>query len=471
MIHARADRTAIRGRLLSFDAEPSLDAKAVRFVEDGMLLVENGVIVQAGEASDILARLPAEMAITDHRPHLIMPGFIDPHLHMPQTQVIGSYGAGLMEWLATYTFPEEMRYGDREVSDAAAAFLLDELLRCGTTTAAVFCTSHPASVDAFFAEADRRQLRMIAGKVMMDRNAPEALLDTAESGYEQSKALIGRWHGKGRLAYAITPRFAPTSTEAQLTATGVLATEFSDLHIQTHLSESHSEIALVRRLFPWSKDYTEVYERYGLLREKALFGHCIHLTERERAALADSGSSAIFCPTSNLFLGSGLFDLAAVRGAGVRVGLATDIGGGTSYSMLVTAAEAYKVLALAGQPLTAFDAFHLMTAGNAAALGLDERIGRLAPGFEADLVVLDTRATPALRRRMERAGTLAEELFALMTMGDDRAVVATYSGGRKVHERQTSPGALPAPQAGKRPNAPGRAASDAPTGPLLGSAQ
>lgn len=433
---ATPHRAALRGRILSFDADPAISARAVRYIEDGIVVTENGAITEVGEAAAILKRLAGDVMVTDHRPHLILPGFIDPHLHMPQTQVIGSYGAELMEWLAKYTFPEESRYGDPAVSREAAVFLVDELLRCGTTTAAVYCTSHPESVDAFFTEAERRQLRMIAGKVMMDRNAPPALLDTAETGYDQSKALIAKWHGRGRLAYAITPRFAPTSSEAQLTATGVLAAEHPDLHIQTHLSENHGELAFVRELFPWSKDYTEVYERHGLVRPKALFGHCLHLSERERTVLGERDASAIFCPTSNLFLGSGLFDIAAIRGAGIRVGLATDIGGGTSYSMLATAAEAYKVLALKGQTLTAYDAFHMMTAGNAYALGLEERIGRLAPGFDADMVILDAGATPALRRRMARVETLQEELFVLMTMGDDRSIVATYAAGRRVHERQ-----------------------------------
>ena len=441
----KSRKNALRGRLLSFDADPAVSAKAARYVEDGIVVTQDGVITEVGEAQAVLKRLPGDVVVSDHRPHLIMPGFIDPHLHMPQTQVIGSYGAELMDWLAKYTFPEESRYGDAEVAHAASVFLIDELLRCGTTTAAVYCTTHPASVDAFFTEADRRQLRMIAGKVMMDRNAPEALLDTAETGYAQSKTLIERWHGKGRLSYAITPRFAPTSSEAQLRATGVLAAEHPDLHIQTHLSENHAEVAFVRELFPWSKDYTEVYERHGLVREKALFGHCLHLTERERTALGENDASAIFCPTSNLFLGSGLFDLAAIRGAGIRVGLASDIGGGTSYSMLQTAAEAYKVLAMNGQTLTAYDAFHMMTAGNAHAIGLEDRIGQLAPGFDADVVVLDCHATPALRQRMARANTLAEELFVLMTMGDDRSVVATYSAGRRVHERHGAAGSgLPA---------------------------
>ena len=376
----------------------------------------------------------------------MLPGFIDPHLHMPQTQVIASYGAELMEWLAKYTFPEESRYGDPAVAAAASRFLLDELLASGTTTAGVFCTSHPESVEAFFAEAAQRSMRMVAGKVMMDRNGPPALLDTPETGYQQSRDLIRRWHGKGRLAYAITPRFAPTSSEMQLEAAEALASEFPDMHVQTHLSENEGEIAFVREAFPWSKDYTEVYERYGLVREKAMFGHCIHLSVREQAAMAAGGATAVFCPTSNLFLGSGLFDRESMRASGIRIGLATDIGGGTSYSMLRTAAEAYKVLALRGQKLPALEAFHMMTAGNAEAMGLDNRIGRIVPGYEADLVVLDSAATPAMRRRMERVETLEEELFALMTLGDDRATVATYVLGEPGYERGAGLRKLPARQ-------------------------
>ena len=439
---------AIRGRLLWFDADPAEEGetRAVRYVEDGIVVVENGLIREVGEAPAVLRRLPPQTPVSDHRPHLVMPGLVDPHLHMPQTQVIASYGAELMEWLANYTFPEESRYGEPGVAEAASRFLLDELLSCGTTTAGVYCTIHPESVDAFFGEAERRNMRMVAGKVMMDRNAPEALLDTAETGYEQSKALIARWHGRGRLSYAITPRFAPTSSEMQLEAVEALATEHPDLHVQTHLSENDAEIAYVREAFPWSKDYTEVYQNYGLVRPKALFGHCIHLSERERAALAEAGATAVFCPTSNLFLGSGLFDRELTHAAGVKIAIATDIGGGTSYSMLRTAAEGYKVLALNGERLPPFEAFHMLTAGNAEAMGLENRIGRLVPGLEADIVVLDSGATLAMRRRMERVETLAEELFVLTTLGDERATVATYVAGRPAYDRAAaSRRPLPAP--------------------------
>ncbi len=436
---------AIRARILSFDGDPRLDPASVRFIEDGLVTVRDGLIEAVGEASDLMPALAHDMRLVDHRPHILMPGFIDPHLHMPQTQVVASYGTELLEWLQRYTFPEESRYGDAAVSDAAAKFVLSELLANGTTTASFFCTSHPQSVDSLMAEAERRGLRILAGKVMMDRGAPEALLDTPKLGYDESKALIGRWHGRGRLEYAISPRFAPTSTEAQLEATQALAAEHPGMAIQTHLSENLAEIAYVAELFPWAEDYLAVYERHGLVRERALFGHCIHLTERETAALADRRASAIFCPTSNLFLGSGLFDRAGLLAAGVRTGIATDIGGGTSYSMLATAGEGYKALALRGEKLPAVQAFHWMTAGNAAAIGFGTRIGRVAPGFEADFALLDARATPAMRRRMERVETLEEELFLLMTMGDDRAVCATYAAGRCVHLRESAR-PLPAPE-------------------------
>jgi guanine deaminase len=302
---------------------------------------------------------------------------------------------------------------------------------------------HPQAAEAFFAESHRRNTRMIAGKVLMDRNAPAGLTDTAESGYDESKALIRRWHGKGRQLYAVTPRFAITSTEAQLEAAGALLKEHPDCYLQTHLSENRREIETVHRLFPWAESYTAVYDRFGLLGPRSLFGHCIHLDDGERERLSDSGSVAVFCPTSNLFIGSGLFDRARARCAAhpLRVALATDVGGGTSYSMLATLAEAYKVLQLQDQNLPALEAFHAVTLGNARALGLDDRIGALVPGREADIVVLDARATPAMAHRAERIATLEEELFLLMTLGDDRAVAATYIAGERVHALVSAPAA------------------------------
>ncbi|MDY8108624.1 guanine deaminase [Fulvimarina sp. 2208YS6-2-32] len=431
---------ALRGRVLSFAGDPAQEGeRAVRFHSDGLVLVRDGLIEAVGEAQAMLDALQPGFPVVNHHPHLIMAGFIDPHLHLPQTQVIASYGAELLEWLQRYTFPEETRYSSPRVASDASRWLLDTLAANGTTSGSVYCTTHPASVDAFLGEAGRRGLRMLAGKVMMDRGAPDALIDTPQRAHDETKAAIERWHGEGRLEVAITPRFAPTSSEAQLEVAGALARDYPDLPIQTHLSENAAELDYVAQLFPHDADYTAVYERFGLVRPRALLGHCIHLNLRERRALGEGGASAIFCPTSNLFLGSGLFDRNALGAAGVRIGIATDIGGGTSYSMLRTLAEGYKVLALRGQKLPAFEAFHLASAGNAQAMGLSHVVGTLAPGLEADITVLDSRATRPLVRRMERVETLEEELFALMTLGDERATVATYSGGRAIYERADAP--------------------------------
>jgi guanine deaminase len=421
----------LRGRLLSFSESPRLaGASALQLVEDGAVWIENGLIVASGEAPEVAAKAPAEIVVDDHAGKLILPGFIDTHIHYPQTRVIGSYGAQLLDWLQKYTFVEEQKFSDPRHADVVAKFFLDEMFRQGTTTALVYCTVRPESVDAFFTESERRGARMIAGKVMMDRNAPAALTDTPQRGYDESKALIERWRGRGRLEYAITPRFAITSTDAQLQAAGALAREFPEAFVQTHLSENHDEITFTKQLFPWARNYLDVYDHFGLLGPKSIFGHCIHLEDAEVAALASKRGVAAFCPTSNLFLGSGLFDLRRLDEAGVRVALATDVGGGTSYSMLQTAAEAYKVLQMNGQSWPAAQAFYQMTLGNARALGLEDRIGAIAQGREADLIVLDSRATPAMAHRMEAvSGDIAEELFVLMMMGDDRAIHETYVAG------------------------------------------
>jgi guanine deaminase len=426
-----ANARVIRGRILSFNDDPAASgAPAHSLIDDGAVLVASGRIEAVGEARDILARAPSGALIDDHAGSFIMPGFIDAHVHYPQTQVIGSYGAQLLDWLHNYTFVEEQKFADSEHCARIAAFFLDELFRSGTTTAMVYCTVHPQSVEAFFAAAEERGARMIAGKVMMDRDAPQALMDTAQRGYDESKALIERWRGRGRLGYAITPRFAVTSTQAQLDAAGALKREFPGCYVQTHADENKAEIARVAALFPDAQNYIDVYARAGLLGPRSVIGHCIHLQDREVVALAESGSVAAFCPTSNLFLGSGLFDLARLVRAGVRIALATDVGGGTSYSMLRTAAEGYKVLQLNRQSWPPLQAFYRMTLGNARALSLDESIGSVEAGKEADLVVLDPRATPAMAHRMEAAGgDLEVELFALMTLGDDRAVRQTYIAG------------------------------------------
>jgi guanine deaminase len=421
----------IRGRVLSFTDDPAATgSRAYILIDDGAILVVGGLIEAVGEARDILARAPRGAPIDNHVGCLITAGFIDAHVHYSQTQVIGSYGAQLLDWLYNYTFAEEQKFADPAHCARVAAFFLDELFRSGTTTAMVYCSVHPESVDAFFAEAEARGARMIAGKVMMDRDAPAALMDTAERGYNESKALIERWRGRGRLDYAITPRFAVTSTQAQLDAAGALKREFPQLYVQTHANENKVEIARVAALFPEARSYIDVYARAGLLGPRSVIGHCIHLQDSEVVALAESRSVAAFCPTSNLFLGSGLFDQARLKLAGARIALATDVGGGTSYSMLRTAAEGYKVLQLNGQSWPALEAFYRMTLGNARALSLDDRIGSVEPGKEADLIALDPHATPALEHRMEAAdGDLEVELFALLMLGDDRAVRQTYVAG------------------------------------------
>lgn len=429
---------AVRGRLLSFRDDPCVvgEAQSHDYWQDGLLVLEDGRIRDIGEASVLLPGLPRRTPIDDYREHLVMAGLIDPHIHYAQTQVIASYGAQLLDWLETYAFIEEQKFADPAHGARIARFFLDELLRNGTTTAAVYCTVHACAVEAFFTASHERNMRMIAGKLLMDRGAPAGLLDCAQSGYDDSKALIASWQGRGRQHYAVTPRFAVTSSEAQLEAAGALLREHAGVYLQTHLSESPREAEAVAKLFPGSENYTAVYDRFDLLGEHSLFGHCIHLAEAERARLSESGSVAVFCPTSNLFIGSGLFDGALARDARfpLRVALATDVGGGTSYSMLRTACEAYKVLQLQGQNLAPLQAFYEITLGNARALDLDRHIGALEAGREADLVVLDARATPAMAHRMETVeGDLAEELFVLMTLGDDRAVRATYVAGERLH--------------------------------------
>jgi guanine deaminase len=435
-------QTLLRGRTLSFLRWPddTDDHAAYRYEEDGGLLLDGGKIVAAGAYAHVSAKAGEGVKRIDHRPHLILPGFIDAHVHFPQMQVIASYGTELLDWLNKYTFPEETKFQNAQHGRRIARLYLDEVIRQGTTTVSAYCSVHKQSADAFFAESHERNMLNIAGKVMMDRNAPPGVLDTPRGGYDDSKTLIADWHGKGRQLYAITPRFAITSSPEQMEMAGALAREFPDLHMQTHLSENHAEIALTRELYPWSRDYTDVYEHYGLLGKRALFGHCIHLSEREADALSDSGSVAVFCPTSNLFLGSGLFDYQRyrTRTKPLRIATATDVGGGTNYSMLRTMDEGYKVIALNGEKLNPFASFWQLTRGNAEALSIADRVGTLDEGTDADIVVLDARATPAMNLRMETVGTLAEELFLLQTLGDDRSVAEVYVAGRPAKSSLTS---------------------------------
>lgn len=437
---AEPETVAIRGRVFFFLRAPTGadDVSSYRYINDGMLVITSGKIAAVGPAEDLESTLPANTPTTHYPNELILPGFIDTHIHFPQTQVIASYGTQLLDWLTRYTFVEEQKYSDPAHCRKKATFFLNELLRNGTTTAVAYASVHPQSVEAFFTESEARGTCMIAGKVMMDRHAPPPLTDTATSSYDDTKALITRWHNRNRQRYCVTPRFAITSTQAQLDAAGALLKEFPDVYMQTHLSENLDEIQSVLGLFPEAKSYTDVYDKAGLLGPRSIFGHCIHLSEPELERLSDTRSVAAFCPTSNLFIGSGLFDLEKTSASSrpVRVSLGTDVGGGTSYSMLQTAGEAYKVLQLKGQNLNPLTAFYMMTLGNAEALSMKGEIGALDEGCYGDFVVLDSKATPAMAHRMETVrDVVEEELFILMTLGDDRAVKATYVQGRKVHGR------------------------------------
>ncbi len=427
-------KTALRGPVLTFTKDPFFNApeESYTYLEDGLVVIRGGLIESVGPYAAHLA----EGLAVDHYPGgLICPGFIDCHLHYPQTQMIGAFGEQLIEWLNTYTFVAEQDFADPDHARRVARVFLAELLRCGTTTAAVYCTVHPQSVEAFFEVSSELNTRMIAGKVLMDRNAPAALLDTAETGYEDSRRLLKKWHGRGRQLYAVTPRFAPTSTPEQLAAAGRLWREHPGSYLQTHLSENQGEVAWVRELFPDSKRYLEVYEKHGLVGPRSIYGHCIHIDEEDFADFNRLGAAMAHCPTSNFFLGSGAFKLfeAKRKNRPVKVGLATDVGGGTSFSLLRTLNEAYKAAQVNQTRLNAIQGFYLATRGGAEALDLADKIGSIAPGLEADLVVLNPKATPLLEFRMEFARTLAEKLFVLMTIGDDRTVQATYIAGRKAH--------------------------------------
>lgn len=429
-------RKAYRAAILHSLADPAEvgAANSYQYFEDGVLLVADGKVEQVGPAAELLPKL-AGVQVQHYPDALITPGFIDTHIHYPQTGMIASYGEQLLDWLNTYTFPTEKQFEDKSHASDVAAIFLKELLRNGTTTALVFGSVHAQSVDAFFEAAEKLNLRMIAGKVLMDRNAPDYLTDTPQSGYADSRALIERWHGKGRLHYAVTPRFAPTSSPEQLELAGKLFGEFPDLYMHTHLSENRKEIEWVKELFPERKGYLDVYDHHRLIGPRAVFAHGVHLCDDECRRLADTGSAVAFCPTSNLFLGSGLFDLNKLEEHGVRVGLGTDVGAGTSFSQLQSLNEAYKVMQLQGKKLDPFKSLYLATLGGANALYLDDKLGNFLPGKDADFVVLDYQATPLISYRMQQARTLEERLFALTMLGDDRAVKETFAAGVSVHQR------------------------------------
>jgi guanine deaminase len=426
---------AHRGAILHFRSDPGSgdDPDSFEFFDDGLLVTADGRVASIGPARELLPALPSDAELVEHRDSILMPGFVDTHVHYPQTDIVGTGGRQLLDWLEHYTFPAERGFSDPAHAREVAEFFLDELVRNGTTTALVFCSVHPASVQAFFEAAAARRMRMAAGKVLMDRNCPEYLRDTPETGERATRELLEAWHGRERLLYAITPRFAPTSSDAQLASAGRLATDYPDALIQTHVAENLDEVAWVKRLFPKARSYLDVYDRCGLLRERAIYAHCIHFDEVDRARMAQSGAAAAFCPSSNLRLGSGLFDVAAADAAGMRFSIATDVAGGSSFSMLQTLSDAYKVAQLSHQHLSPLRAFYLATLAGARALGVDDRIGRFAVGTEADFIVLDLRATAILARRTARSRTLAEKLLVLITLGDDRAVSRTYILGRESH--------------------------------------
>ncbi|MGR3540591.1 MAG: guanine deaminase [Hasllibacter sp.] len=423
--------TIIAGQVLRTHADPfQTPPDEAMTVAGGAVAIAAGRIAAVGPLSDLRAAHP-RARVHDHGEALICPGLIDAHVHYPQTAIVASWGRRLIDWLNEYTFPEEARFHDPAYARRVADRHLGLCLSNGTTTAASYGTIHAASADAYFEAAAARGMRIVAGRTCMDRNAPPDLTDTAQAAHDESAALIARWHGKGRAAYAITPRFTPTSSEAQLEALGALWAANPTCLMQTHLSEQLEEIAWVRELVPDARDYLDTYERHGLIGPGAVFGHAIHLEPREIARLAESGSALVHCPTSNTFIGSGLFDTARRRADGIAVGLATDTGGGSSFSMLRTMAAAYEIGQLTGTALHPAQLLWLATAGSAAALRLSDRIGRIAPGMEADLTVLDLGSTPAIAQRAARADTPWAAIFPTIMMGDDRAVRAVYLEGRK----------------------------------------
>ncbi|MCM5572235.1 guanine deaminase [Burkholderiaceae bacterium FT117] len=422
-------RAAYRGEIVDFTGDPLRDGEAAcRHFADGLLVVGDGRVQELGPFDALAARI-GDTPVRDLRGRILVPGFVDAHVHYPQTDIVASPAPGLLDWLERYTFPAERRFADPGHAAEVAGFFLDELLRNGTTTAMVWATVHPVSVDAIMQAARARNMRLIAGKVLMDRNCPADLCETAESGTAETRALIERWHGAGRLGYAVTPRFAPTSTPAQLAACARLLDEHPGVWLQSHLAENADELRWVAGLFPDARSYTDVYDRFGLLRGRSVWAHGIHLDDADRERLAASGATVAFCPTSNLFLGSGLFDAAAADRQGLRYAPATDVGGGTSFSMLRTLAAAHDVMRLQRQALSGLRALWLATHGAAQAIGLDDRIGSFEPGREADFVALDPAATPLLARRTAQAGSLEERLFALTMLGDDRAVAGVWIAG------------------------------------------
>lgn len=422
--------------MMDFIADPAKvgETNSYRYFNNGLLVVEDGKVKEFGSAEQLLSTLPEDVEVIEHDDGLLIPGFIDTHVHYPQTEMIASYGEQLLQWLENYTYPTETQFADEQKARDVAEFFLDLLIDAGTTTAMVFGTVHKASVDAFFSAAQARKLRMICGKVLQNQNSPDALSDTTQSGYADSKALIERWHNVDRLLYAVTPRFAPTCSKDQMQMAGQLMREHPGIYMQTHLSESKQEIEWVNELYPGHDGYLDVYDQCGLLGKRSIFAHGVHMSDSECHRMAQSGSSIAHSPTSNLFLGSGLFNQEQAQQHDMQVAMATDVGAGTSLSMLRTMNEAYKIQQLRNHNLTPFKAFYMATLAGAEALDLTDTLGNFDIGKEADFIVLDYNATALSQRRVSKCQTLAEKLFVMMMLGDDRHVAKTYVLGETAHK-------------------------------------
>jgi len=432
----------LRGSTLTFYNDPFVvgDEKSYTFIDDALLFLQNGKITKIGTYDDLKNDIPSDAEITDYSGKLITPGFIDTHVHYPQTPMIGAYGQHLLEWLENYTFPTEAKFKDKKFAKSVAEMFLKQTIKAGTTTSMVYGTVFKDSVDAFFEVSEKLGTRMLCGKVLMDRNAPEEILDTPESGYKESKELIEKWHNNGRQLYVVTPRFAPTSTREQLELAGKLFNEYPDVFMQTHLCENEGEIAWVKELFPERKSYLDVYDHYGLVGKRSVFGHCVHFEDEDFETMSKKKASISHCPTSNLFLGSGLFDLKKAKTGKhpVYVGLGTDLGAGTSFSQLQTLNEAYKIAEMRDSSITAIKGYYLATRGGAESLGLEDKIGSLKEGMEADITVWDLSSTEIIDYRIKFAKNMEEKLFIQMVLADDRSVCATYVNGEKVYDNKNN---------------------------------
>ena len=422
----------LRGTVLTCSDDPALSATAFRLIENGAIVVEGSRIVEVEAWSDLQTERTADVTVVDHRPSLIVPGFVDVHAHYPQSNVIAAYGTQLLDWLTRFTFPEESKFSDEVYATEAAEFFLSELIRNGTTASMVFCTIHPESVNALFNAAAKRNMCIHAGKVMMDSNCPEYLRDDVETGEAQVRDLITRWHRQGRNRYVLTPRFAPTSSESQLRLCGDILAEDDSLGLQTHVAENLDEVGWVKELFPDARSYLDVYERFDLLNANAVLAHCIHLDSQDRDTMARHGVTMAFCPTSNLFLGSGHFDVREADRHGNVFALATDVGGGTSFSMLRTLGEAYKIAQMTGENVSPERLLYMATLAGAKALSCEDSIGSLEPGKIADIVVLDSYATSISARRAQFCESAIDQFFALTVLGDERHVAEVYVAGKRV---------------------------------------